>query len=131
VPAPQEPVVGIVSARQGEGWRVDIGSAHQASLDGLAFEGASRRNRPSLKVCWVLILSDREVNRHQVNSLVYARVSLAHKDMEPELECFDAQTRKTEGFGEVKGGFLVRCSLKMSRKCVLFFTNCLGSRRIS
>jgi exosome complex component RRP40 len=64
VPAPQEPVVGIVSARQGEGWRVDIGSAHQASLDGLAFEGASRRNRPNLKVCWVLILSDREVNGH-------------------------------------------------------------------
>ena len=58
VPAAQEPVVGIVSARQGEGWRVDIGSAHQASLDGLAFEGASRRNRPNLKVCWALILSD-------------------------------------------------------------------------
>ena len=54
----------------------------------------------------------------KVNSLVYARVSLAHKDMEPELECFDAQTRKAEGFGELKGGFLVRCSLKMSRKCV-------------
>ena len=38
--------------------------------------------------------------------------------MEPELECFDAQTRKAEGYGELKGGFLVRCSLKMSRKCV-------------
>ena len=50
MPAAQEPVVGIVSARQGEGWRVDIGAAHQASLDGLAFEGASRRNRPNLKV---------------------------------------------------------------------------------
>lgn len=46
---------------------------------------------------------------------MYARVSLAHKDMEPELECFDAQTRKAEGFGELKAGFLVRCSLKMSR----------------
>ena len=54
----------------------------------------------------------------KVNSLVYARVSLAHKDMDPELECFDAQTRKAEGFGELKGGFLVRCSLKMCRKCV-------------
>jgi hypothetical protein len=59
VPAAQEPVIGIVSARQGEGWRVDIGSAHQASLDGLAFEGASRRNRPNLKVCRVLILSSK------------------------------------------------------------------------
>ena len=123
MPAPQEPVVGIVSARQGEGWRVDIGSAHQASLDGLAFEGVSRRNRPNLKVCWVLILSDCEVYSRQVNSLVYARVSLAHKDMEPELECFDAQTRKADGFGELKGGFLVRCSLKMSRKCVLQYSS--------
>ncbi|KAI0304266.1 exosome complex exonuclease RRP40 [Multifurca ochricompacta] len=115
VPAAQEPVVGIVAARQGEGWRVDIGSAHQASLDGLAFEGASRRNRPNLKV----------------NSLVYARVSLAHKDMEPELECFDAQTRKAEGFGELKGGFLVRCSLKMSRNLLdpnYFLLPLLGSR---
>ncbi|KAI9464938.1 exosome complex exonuclease RRP40 [Lactarius psammicola] len=115
VPVVQEPVVGIVCARQGEGWRVDIGSAHQASLDGLAFEGASRRNRPNLKV----------------NSLVYARVSLAHKDMEPELECFDAQTRKAEGFGELKGGFLVRCSLKMSRNLMdpnYFLLPLLGSR---
>ncbi|KAL5501799.1 RRP40 [Sanghuangporus vaninii] len=99
VPAPQEYVVGAVVGRIGEGWRVDIGGAHVATLDGYAFEGATKRNRPNLKI----------------NSLVYARVSLAHKDMDPELECFDAQTRKSEGFGELKGGFLVRCSLGMCR----------------
>ncbi|ETW81693.1 hypothetical protein HETIRDRAFT_51402 [Heterobasidion irregulare TC 32-1] len=113
-PALQESVVGIVAGKQGEGWRVDIGSAHNASLDGLAFEGASRRNRPNLKV----------------GSLIYARVSLAHKDMEPELECFDAQTRKAEGFGELKGGLLVRCSLKMARNLLdpsYFLLSLLGS----
>jgi exosome complex component RRP40 len=69
-------------------------------------------------------------NTDQINALVYARVSLAHKDMDPELECFDAQTRKTEGFGELKGGFLVRCSLKMSRKCVIFsITTVLAHRK--
>jgi len=99
IPAPQESVVGLVTARSGEGWRVDIGSAHPAYLDGLAFEGATKRNKPNLKV----------------GSLIYARVSLAHKDMEPELECFDAQTHKAEGFGELKGGFMVRCSLRMCR----------------
>ncbi|KAG5648364.1 hypothetical protein DXG03_004936 [Asterophora parasitica] len=99
VPAPQESVIGVIVQKVGEGYRVDIGSAHYASLDSLAFEGATKRNKPNLKV----------------GCLVYARVSLAHKDMEPELECFDAQTRKSEGFGEVKGGFLVRCSLKMCR----------------
>ena len=50
IPAPQESVIGVVTARSGENWRVDIGSAHAASLDGLAFEGATKRNRPNLKV---------------------------------------------------------------------------------
>ncbi|KXN88109.1 Exosome complex component rrp40 [Leucoagaricus sp. SymC.cos] len=99
VPAPQESVIGVIVQRQGEGYRVDIGAAHSATLDGLAFEGATKRNKPNLKV----------------GCLVYARVSLAHKDMDPELECFDAQTRKAEGFGELKGGFVVKCSLKMCR----------------
>ncbi|KAH8825232.1 hypothetical protein DL96DRAFT_172003, partial [Flagelloscypha sp. PMI_526] len=99
VPAGQESVVGVIALRAGEGYRVDIGGAHLATLDGLAFEGATKRNRPNLKI----------------GSLVYARVSLAHKDMDPELECFDAQTRRAEGFGELKGGFLVSCSLKMCR----------------
>ncbi|KAJ7600774.1 exosome complex exonuclease RRP40 [Mycena floridula] len=100
VPAAQESVIGVITHKVGDGFRVDIGSAHSASLDGLAFEGASKRNRPNLRV----------------GNLVYARVSLAHKDMEPELECFDAQTRKAEGFGELKGGFMTRCSLRMCRQ---------------
>ena len=42
----------MVTARAGggEAYRVDIGSAHPAQLDGLAFEGATKRNRPILKV---------------------------------------------------------------------------------
>lgn len=50
VPASQEAVIGTVIARHGEGYRVDIGSAHHASLDALAFESATKRNRPNLKV---------------------------------------------------------------------------------
>jgi exosome complex component RRP40 len=49
VPAAQESVVGIIAGKAGEGWRVDIGAAHSASLDALAFEGATKRNRPNLK----------------------------------------------------------------------------------
>ncbi|KAF8636011.1 hypothetical protein AX15_000172 [Amanita polypyramis BW_CC] len=115
VPAPQESVVGAVVQRLGESYRVDIGSAHYATLDALAFEGATKRSKPNLRV----------------GSLVYARVSLAHKDMEPELECFDAQTRKSEGFGELKGGFVVRCSLKMCRRLLdpkHFLLPMLGNR---
>ena len=43
MPSPQESVIGVVTARSGEGWRVDIGAAHNASLDGLAFEGATKK----------------------------------------------------------------------------------------
>ncbi|KAG8952876.1 exosome non-catalytic core subunit rrp40 [Tulasnella sp. 424] len=100
VPAPQESVVGIITNRSGEGYRVDIAGAHTAYLDSLSFEGASKRNKPNLKV----------------GAIVYARVSLAHKDMEPELECFDANTRKADGFGELKGGFITQCSLRLCRR---------------
>jgi len=37
-------------AQQGEGWRVNIGSAYHGSLYGLVFDGASRRNWPNFKV---------------------------------------------------------------------------------
>src|SRR5258706_14355856 len=43
--------------------------------------------------------------------------------MEPELECFDAQTRKAEGFGELKSGFQVSCSLNTARECVTCIQN--------
>lgn len=50
IPGAQDPVVGVVIARSGENYRVDIGAAHPATLDALAFEGASKRFRPNLKV---------------------------------------------------------------------------------
>jgi exosome complex component RRP40 len=51
VPAAQEAVIGVVVGKNGaEGFRVDIGGPHNANLDALAFEGATKRNRPNLKV---------------------------------------------------------------------------------
>jgi exosome complex component RRP40 len=52
-----EPVVGIIIARHAEGYRVDIGAAHIATLDALAFEGATKRSKPNLKVMAVPSLS--------------------------------------------------------------------------
>jgi exosome complex RNA-binding protein Rrp4 len=66
VPAPQESVVGVVAGRVGDGfWRVDIGGAHFAMLDALAFEGASKRNRPALKVNIYTLSSTRFLSRKQ------------------------------------------------------------------
>ncbi|BEI80524.1 hypothetical protein CcaverHIS002_0110530 [Cutaneotrichosporon cavernicola] len=100
VAAQRDIVLGSIIARHAEGYRVEIGSAHPAALDGLAFEGATKRSKPNLKV----------------GTLVYARVSLANRDMEPELECVDPATGRSEGFGELKGGLMVCCSLQLCRK---------------
>jgi hypothetical protein len=38
--------------------------------------------------------------------------------MDPEIECFDPATGKSEGFGELKGGLVVDCSLQLCRQYV-------------
>ncbi|KAI8927831.1 hypothetical protein BC831DRAFT_451228 [Entophlyctis helioformis] len=99
VPSLGEPVVATVVSRHVDDYRVDIGGPHPASLPVLAFEGATKRNRPNL----------------EVGALVYARISLANKDMEPEVECTNPSSGRADGFGELKGGFVVKCSLGMCR----------------
>ncbi|KAJ3185890.1 Exosome component 3 [Irineochytrium annulatum] len=99
VAAVGESVVGVITYRGAEQYRVDIGGAHHASLDALAFEGATKRNKPNL----------------EVGHLVYARIFVANKDMEPEIECVNPSTGRSDGFGELKGGFMFKCSLGLSR----------------
>ncbi|ODQ50473.1 hypothetical protein SAICODRAFT_31799, partial [Saitoella complicata NRRL Y-17804] len=84
-------------------YKLDIGSAHAAQLDALAFEGATKKNRPMLNI----------------GSLVYARVTLANKDMEPELECVDPTTGKSAGFGELKEGYVMTASLSLCRRLLM------------
>ncbi|KAI8611621.1 hypothetical protein BC830DRAFT_1068320 [Chytriomyces sp. MP71] len=99
VPALNESVIGIVTAKHVENYRIDIGGAHPASLGVLAFEGATKRNKPNL----------------EIGMLVFARVSLANKDMDPELDCINPTNGKGDGYGEMKGGFMFKCSLGLCR----------------
>lgn len=105
VPWIEDMVIGIVVSRHAESYKVDIGAAALATLPLLAFEGATRKNRPNL----------------QVNSLVYARVVVANKDMEPELVCF-AANNKQEGYGELVGGYNFKVSTGLARS--LLAPNC-------
>jgi exosome complex component RRP40 len=50
IPAQRDIVLGTIIARHAEGYRVDLGGAHMAALDAMAFEGATKRNKPNLKV---------------------------------------------------------------------------------
>ena len=57
VPIKGEHVIGIVTQKAGDIFRVDIGGSDQASLSFLSFEGATKRNRPDVKVCFACSLS--------------------------------------------------------------------------
>ena len=67
-------VVGAVVERHSDAYNVDLGGPFTAVLPALAFEGATRRNRPNLAQ----------------GDLVYARVTAASRDADPEIACTDA-----------------------------------------
>jgi exosome complex component RRP40 len=99
-------VVGVILERQMEGFKVDIGSAFPAGLSyEEGFETSSRKNR----VQW------------PVGSVVYARVTLANKDMDPEVACI-SPSGKAKGYGKLDGGVLIKCSLSLCRQ--LLARNC-------
>ena len=60
VPVVDDVVVGVVASRHAENYKVDVGTSSLVQLDALAFDGASKRNKPNL----------------QVGDVVYARVVL-------------------------------------------------------
>ncbi|XP_066478456.1 exosome complex component RRP40 [Tiliqua scincoides] len=100
VPVKGDHVIGIVTAKAGDIFKVDVGGSEQASLSYLAFEGATKRNRPNV----------------QVGDLVYGQFIVANKDMEPEMVCIDSSGR-ANGMGVIgQDGFLFKVSLGLIRK---------------
>jgi exosome complex component RRP40 len=81
-----------------------------ASLPQLAFEGATKKTRPQLGP----------------GALVYARVSLANRHMDPELECVSATTGKAEGLGPLTGGMVFDISLGLARRLLMARTREAG-----
>ena len=98
VPETGHAVVGAVRVRHGESFEVDLGAAGVASLPMMNFQGATRRNRPSV----------------EVGDVVHARVTRAGRGMETELSCVDAQGQSA-GFGHLKQGLLLRVPLDAAR----------------
>uniref|UniRef100_A0A672KSN8 Ribosomal RNA-processing protein 40 n=1 Tax=Sinocyclocheilus grahami TaxID=75366 RepID=A0A672KSN8_SINGR len=93
-------VIGIVTAKSGDIFKVDVGGSEQASLSYLAFEGATKRNRPNV----------------QVGDLVYGQFTIANKDMEPKLVCIDSCGR-ANGMGVFGAdGLLFKLSLGLMRR---------------
>ena len=102
MPSTEDVVIGIIVDKGGENYRLDLGSGRSGVLSVLAFDGATKRNRPRL----------------EVGGLVYCRVLSASKDLEPDLTCESPASRKSwvtgeSVFNELKGGMLVECSLSL------------------
>lgn len=74
-----------------------------ALLPVLAFEMATKKTRPQLAS----------------GQLVYARVSLANKHMDAELECVNPATGKADGLGPLKDGMLFTVSLGFARRLLM------------
>lgn len=92
-------VIGIICSRGVDAYKVDIGTSQYANLDRLAFEGATKRHKPDLNS----------------NDLVFAKLSLALKDMEPELTCLE-EGQKANGLGALSGGYVFSASLGLARR---------------
>ena len=74
VPSVDDMVVGVVLDRHGEAYKVDVGSAATASLPILGFEGASKKNRPMLKV----IISQNKTKQHTSKHHTYVMKRIFH-----------------------------------------------------
>lgn len=102
-------MVGIMTQKSGDIYKVDIGASEQASLSYLAFEGATKKNRPDV----------------QPGDVIFAKLLIASKDMEPELVCVDSQGKQNELGVLDSDGMVFTCSLSLVRKllnpeCSLF-----------
>lgn len=99
VPARGENVVGVVVQKSGDIFKVDIGASEPASLSYLAFENATKKNRPDV----------------QIGDAIFAKLMVANKDMEPEVVCIDSHGKKGK-LGVLSNGFVFTCSLNLVRK---------------
>lgn len=92
-------VIGIITGRGAESYKVDIGASQQASLNNLHFEGATKRHKPNLRI----------------NDIVFAKLTVANKDMEPEVTCVE-ENIKQGPLGQLQGGYLFNVSLGLCRQ---------------
>ncbi|XP_018578527.1 exosome complex component RRP40 [Anoplophora glabripennis] len=100
IPKKGDLVVGVVVKKMGDTLKVDIGSAEYASLSMLAFEGATKKQKPDV----------------QVGNVVYAKLLNAHREMEPELVCIDSYFKAGKLGILPNDGFLINISLNLVQR---------------
>lgn len=104
-PAAGDVVIGTILDRNADGYRVTIGAAEAARLPGLAFAGATKRNKPALAP----------------GALLFGRVAAASRAAEAELTCVEVGESVSwlsgeATYGELVGGNVVRVGLDAARR---------------
>lgn len=103
-PSPSDLVIGRVLRSATDLYYISLSPyTPPASLPHLAFESATKKTRPQLAP----------------GALVYARVSLANRHMDPELECVSPSTGKADGLGPLTGGMVFDVSPGFARRLLL------------
>ncbi|KAI5867663.1 hypothetical protein GGS23DRAFT_592957 [Durotheca rogersii] len=101
IPTVGDLVIGTVHHSAADYFYVTLSSyTSNAVLPQLAFEMATKKTKPNLNP----------------GALVYARVSLANRHMDPELECVSPETGKAGVLGPLIGGMLFDISPGMARR---------------
>ena len=95
IPKRGDLVVGIIVKKAGDSLRIDIGSGEYASLSMLAFEGATKKQKPDV----------------QVGDVIYGKLLNAHREMEPELVCVDSYFKAGKMGPLSNDGFVFTVSL--------------------
>lgn len=104
-PAAGDVVIGTILDRNADGYRVSIGASEAARLPGLAFAGATKRNKPTLSP----------------GALLFGRVVVASRATEAELTCVEVGENLSwlsgeATYGELVGGNVVRVGLDAARR---------------
>lgn len=99
VPVRGDHVIGVVTAKMGDFFRVDIGASESASMHFLAFEGATKKNRPDV----------------DVEDVIFGRLLVANRDTESEIVCVDSHGKQGR-LGVLRNGFLFGTSINLIRK---------------
>ena len=87
-------VIGVIVHKTAELYRVDIGSPTPAVLSNIAFNGATKRHKPTLAL----------------GAIVLCYVTLADSHLETELSCEDKTTQRDWSSGETLYGLLTSSS---------------------
>jgi len=107
LPIVNESVIGVIIEKFSENYKVDIGGSEAANLSVLAFQGATKRNKPNL----------------EVGTLIYCRIAAVDRDLEPQLSCIttNATSHNKEWvtgeafFGPLNKGITINTSLHYCR----------------